>query len=72
MNEVIKDMFMKDGMPLEIAEMMIGEIPPEQSMYVISNEQGINGAISMLYEDKLHALAEDLETDLYIMPLICA
>ena len=22
----------------------------------------------MLYEDKLHALAEDLETDLYIMP----
>ena len=59
MNEVIKDMFMKDGMPLEIAEMMIGEIPPEQSM---------NGAISMLYEDKLHALAEDLETDLYIMP----
>lgn len=68
MNEVIKDMFMKDGMPLEIAEMMIGEIPPEQSMYVISNEQGINGAISMLYEDKLHALAEDLETDLYIMP----
>ena len=60
MNEVIKDMFMKDGMPLEIAEMMIGEIPPEQSMYVISNEQGINGAISMLYEDKLHALAEDL------------
>ena len=59
---------MKDGMPLEIAEMMIGDIPPEQSMYVISNEQGINGAVSMLYEDKLHALAEDLETDLYIMP----
>ena len=68
MNEVIRDMFMKDGMPPEIAEMMIGEIPPEQSMYVISNEQGINGAISMLYEDKLHSLAEDLETDLYIMP----
>jgi len=68
MNDVIKDMCMKDGMPLEIAEMMIGDIPPEQSMYVISNEQGINGAVSMLYEDKLHALAEDLETDLYIMP----
>ena len=68
MNDVIREMFMKDGMPLEIAEMMIGDIPPEQSMYVISNEQGINGAVSMLYEDKLHALAEDLETDLYIMP----
>lgn len=68
MNEVIKDMFLKDGMPPEIAEMMIGEIPPEQSMYVISNERGINGAASMLYEDNLHKLAEQLETDLYIMP----
>ena len=68
MNDVIRDMFMKDGMPPEMAEMMIGEIPPEQSMYVISNERGLNGAISMLYEDKLHTLAEELETDLYIMP----
>lgn len=68
MNEVIRDMFMKDGMPSEIADMMIGEIPPEQAMYVISNERGINGAISMLYEDKLHGLAEELGTDLYIMP----
>ena len=68
MNEVIRDMFMKDGMPPEIAEMMVGEIPPENSMYVISNNRGINGAISMLYEDQLHDLAENLETDLYIMP----
>lgn len=68
MSEVIRDMFMKDGMPLEIAEMMIGEIPPDQSMYVISNNRGLNGAISMLYEDKLHALANELESDLYILP----
>lgn len=68
MNEVIRDMFMKDGMPSEIADMMIGDIPPEQSMYVISNDRGINGAISMLYEDQLHALAENLDTDLYILP----
>lgn len=68
MNEVIRDMFLKDGMPPEIAEMMVGEIPPENSMYVISNNRGINGAISMLYEDQLHDLAENLETDLYIMP----
>ena len=68
MSEVIRDMFMKDGMPPEIAEMMIGEIPPDQSMYVISNDRGLNGAISMLYEDKLHALANELESDLYILP----
>lgn len=68
MNDVIRDMFLKDGMPEEMAEMMLGEIPPDQMMYVISNEQGINGAVSMMYEDKLHNLAEQLETDLYIMP----
>lgn len=67
MNDVIRDMFMKDGMPAEIADMMIGEMPAEQTMWVISNDRGINGAISMLYEDKLHGLAENLGTDLYIM-----
>lgn len=29
MNDVIRDMFMKDGIPAEIAYMMIGEIPAE-------------------------------------------
>ncbi|MFV0341414.1 MAG: DUF5688 family protein [Anaerocolumna sp.] len=68
MNDAIRDIFIKDGMPEEIADMMIGEMPPEQTMWIISNERGINGAISMLYEDKLHGLAENLGTDLYIMP----
>ena len=68
MNDVMRDIFMKDGMPPEIADMMLGEMPPEQQMYVISNNKGINGAVSMLYEDGLHDLAEKLGSDLYIMP----
>lgn len=68
MNDVIKEMFVKDGMPPEMVETMLADVPPEHAMYVITNEQGINGAISMLYEDKLHTLAENLGTDLYIMP----
>lgn len=68
MNDVIRDMFMKDGMPGDIVDMMIGEMPAEQTMWVISNERGINGAVSMLYEDKLNKLATDLDNDLYIMP----
>ena len=68
MNEVICEMFMKDGMPQEIAEMMIGEMPADKSMWVISNDRGINGAVSMLYEDKLHTLATEMESDLYILP----
>ena len=68
MNDVMREIFMKDGMPPEIADMMLGEMPPEQQMYVISNNKGINGAVSMLYEDGLHELAEKLGSDLYIMP----
>ena len=30
---------MKDGIPPEIADMMFGEMPPEQQMYVISNNK---------------------------------
>lgn len=68
MNDVMRDIFMKDSMPPEIADMMLGEMAPEQQMYVISNNKGINGAVSMLYEDGLHDLAEKLGSDLYIMP----
>ncbi len=67
-NSIMREMFIKDGLPEEIAEMMIGEIPSEIMMYVITNERGINGAASMLYEDKLYELAEKLESDLYIIP----
>ena len=68
MNDIMREMFARDGMPQEIADMMIAEIPPEQTMWVISNEKGINGAVSMLYENELHELAESLESDLYILP----
>ena len=64
----MKEMFISDGMPAELAEMMIGEIPPEQTMWVVSNNRGIDGAVSMLYENELHELAGKLENDLYILP----
>ena len=48
--------------------MMIGEIPPERSMWIISNERGTNGAASMLYENELHKLSVQLGTDLFILP----
>ncbi len=67
-NEVIRDIFVADGMPKEQADLMIGEQEPERTLWVISNESKINGAASMLYEDKLHSLAERVGTDLYIMP----
>ena len=68
MNDVMREMFVKDGMPEDIAEMMISEIPPEQTMWIISNSRGINGAVNMLYENELHELAKNLGSDLYILP----
>lgn len=68
MDEVIKEMFVADGMPPEVADMMIGEIPPERGMWIISNERGTNGAASMLYENELHKLSVQLGTDLFILP----
>lgn len=68
LNDIVRDMFISDGMPEEIADLMIGEMPTDRRMYVITNERKINGAVSMLYENELHTLAEQLETDLYILP----
>lgn len=68
MNEVICEMFVKDGMPREAAEMMIDEMAADNVMYVISNNTGINGAVSMLYENELHKLANQMEDDLYVLP----
>ena len=68
MNEVICEMFVKDGMPREAAEMMIEEMAADNVMYVISNNTGINGAVSMLYENELHKLANQMEDDLYVLP----
>lgn len=68
MNDVLRDMYISNGMPEETVSEVIGEIPADQMMYIISNDRGINGAVSMLYEDNLHKLAEKLETDLYILP----
>lgn len=68
MNEVMREMFAKDGMPDEIAESMFAEMSPTEQMYVISNASKTNGASAMFYEGVLPKLAEDIGTDLYILP----
>ena len=70
MQEVMTDMIGEDGMPQELLESMgvFDEIPPEKNLWVITNEMGINGAASMLYEENLHKLAEQIGTDLYLLP----
>ena len=68
MKDVITEMFEAQGMPEELSNMMMGQIPDELPMWVITNNVGNNGAVSMLYENELHELAENMESDLYILP----
>lgn len=66
MSEVVKEMLMLNGMPEEVANVMVAELPSQQ-MYVVNNNKKINGATNIVYETVLHELAEQLETDLYII-----
>ena len=68
MSQVMKEMFVREGMPEELAELYVGVMSENEAMYVITNDCGINGAVSMLYEEGLYELSEKLGSDLYIMP----
>lgn len=67
LNDIACKMMIADGVPEAVAEEIAGE-RQEISMWIISNDRLIYGSASMLYEDKLHTLAEQLGTDLYILP----
>lgn len=68
MNVLIKELFSQQGMPDEMMDIAMQDLPIENPMYIISNESGMNGAVSMMYEDDMHNLAEKLNDDLYILP----
>ncbi len=61
-------MFELLSMPQEVRGMFAQEMPPGESMWIVSNESRINGAVSMLYEENLHQLAEKVGDDLFILP----
>lgn len=68
MSEIMKDIMMSDGMPEEIADMMVQETPVDKSMYVVTNADKIGGAATIVYSDALEKLSEQLGTDLIILP----
>lgn len=73
MDEVMREMCLMAGMPLEFAEgakMITQEDKLINSFWTISTATRINGAVSLLYEDELHKLAESLESNLYVLPIM--
>lgn len=51
-----------------ISDMLEENIEEKSNFYVISNDMGIHGAVSMIYEEELYNLAQKLESDLFILP----
>lgn len=68
MNDVMREIFSKDGMDEEMLEILCDDRPADEQMFVISNASKVNGAASMFYEDVLSDLAEKMGTNLYILP----
>lgn len=68
MEDVMFGMMDEEGIPDEVADLFQTDRNPKESMWVISNSRGINGAVSMLYDENLNKLADRIGTDLYIMP----
>lgn len=67
MDEVIMEMM---DMGREFAEAMglMADRDPKETMWVLTNERGLNGAVSMLYEENLQKIANRVGTDMYILP----
>ena len=68
MEEVIKEIMVLSGIDEEMAVQVLKETAPKKAMYILSNSSEVNGAVSMLYEEELHKFAENIGTDLYILP----
>lgn len=68
MSDVMREIFVVDGMAEEQAGQAAETMVPTDNMYVVTNDRNTNGAVSMLYEEKLHEIAEGFGSDLYILP----
>ncbi|MDE6254016.1 MAG: hypothetical protein K2M78_15525 [Lachnospiraceae bacterium] len=68
MDDIIRKMFSNEGMQEDMIEMIVQDKQSEKGMWVITNDTKLFGATTILYEDKLHELAEQLGSNLYILP----
>ena len=54
-------------LPPEMKSMFEQEKSPKESMWVITNANRNNGAVSMLYEENIHELAEKIGDEHFIL-----
>ena len=74
MDEVIRNMITEEnGNYHDFPEELLLELPSEQEysnpnkMYILTNQQGINGATCLLYKNVLKQFSEQVQSDLFIL-----
>lgn len=71
LRDIVDSMEKTDRFAMNVKEDIVEYIAGEKyrpPLYVLTNEQGINGATCMLYSDAIHAFADSIRHDLYILP----
>ena len=74
MNEVMAEMMLPQmieecGGDRDMAEAMLSAMmPPEEKMYVISNEEKLNGAAALLDDKLMDSIREKIGDDFFILP----
>ena len=75
MDEVIRNMITEEAggqsdLPEELLQDLYGDhdCSNPHKMFILSNLQGINGATCLLYENVLKQFADQLQSDLFILP----
>lgn len=66
MKKILGDNLLARGIPEEEVNNIINGGQPE--MWIITNNKGINGAASILYDEILQQAAEQMNDDLYLLP----
>lgn len=52
----------------ELMAASLEQMPPDEQMYIITNDKASLGAVNILYKDSLDKIAEITGTDLYLIP----
>ena len=70
MRDVLVGMMFPDGVPENdpMVEMMLPPEDPDMQMYVLSNEQNVNGASEILNQKAMDEIAEKLGGDFVVLP----
>ena len=74
MNEVMAEMMMPQMLEMTggdeqaAKDMLDSMVPPEEAMYVVSNEEKLNGAVAVFDQKTMDDIAEKVGGDFYVLP----